>query len=315
VIQGDQFILAAGTIEISRLLLHAAAVSDWDCPWRDNTNVGAYFQDHLGGRIAAVHPCDRRRFLDVFCTMVWDNQKYQPKLRLTNETLDRTRILNIQGMFAFESDVSENLIYLKQFLKAAIYSRRFSGARDLFRNVRACGKYLAPLMWKYIVDHRVFVPSSSKISLIMQGEQTPLRESRIRIDPARVDANGLPRAILDWRLGTEELRSIRDFAVRCDRALRAAGLAQLGIPEELDKGEERFLDSLCDANHPSGGACMGTSEQDGVVDRNLRVFGTTNLYVAGSATFRTTGNANTTFTALTLVTRLVDHLTSRHAIR
>src|SRR5262245_47898480 len=34
-IGGDRFILAAGTIEISRLLLHAAGTPDWDCPWRD----------------------------------------------------------------------------------------------------------------------------------------------------------------------------------------------------------------------------------------------------------------------------------------
>jgi len=53
---------------------------------------------------------------------------------------------------------------------------------------------------------------------------------------------------------------------------------------------------------------MGTSESDGVVDSDLRVFGTDNLYVAGASTFRTASNANTTFTALALGTRLVDHL-------
>lgn len=58
---------------------------------------------------------------------------------------------------------------------------------------------------------------------------------------------------------------------------------------------------------------MAESERDGVVDRNLRVFGTRNLYVAGAASFRTTSNANVTFTALAFVTRLVDHLTSQSA--
>jgi choline dehydrogenase-like flavoprotein len=55
---------------------------------------------------------------------------------------------------------------------------------------------------------------------------------------------------------------------------------------------------------------MGQSALDGVVDRNLCVFGTRNLYVAGAASFRTTGNANVTFTALAFVTRLIDHLTT-----
>lgn len=312
-IEGNRFILAAGTIEISRLLLHAGATSDWECPWRDNTNVGAYFQDHLGGRIASVHPHDKRLFFDTFCTIVWSSHKYQPKVRLTNETLERTRILNIQGVFAFESSIEENLVYLKQFLKAAINSRRISGLGDLISNLRACGRYLVPLMWKYVVDNRVFVPGTSKISLVMQGEQMPLPESRIRIDPSKLDASGLPKAILDWRLGGEELPSIREFALRCDRALRGAGVAYLEIPEDLINLEPCFLTMLRDTNHQAGGARMGASERDGVVDRNLRVFGTENLYVAGAATFRTTSNANTTFTALTFVTRLIDHLTSEDA--
>jgi len=70
----------------------------------------------------------------------------------------------------------------------------------------------------------------------------------------------------------------------------------------------QFLTTLRDNYHHVGGARMGQTEADGVVDRNLRIFGTTNLYVAGAATFRTASNANTTFTALALVTRLVDHL-------
>jgi choline dehydrogenase-like flavoprotein len=54
---------------------------------------------------------------------------------------------------------------------------------------------------------------------------------------------------------------------------------------------------------------MADSPERGVVDRNLRVFGTENLYVTGAGTFPTTSNANTTFTAVTFTTRLVDHLT------
>jgi choline dehydrogenase-like flavoprotein len=313
-IEGDHFILAAGTIETTRLLLHAARSREWECPWRDNTNIGVYFQDHLGGTIASVHPHDRRRFFETFCTIVVGGHKYQPKVRLTNAALEQARILNIQGQFTFESAVSENLVYLKQFVKAAIYSRKISGTADLMRNVRACARYLVPLMWKYIVENRVFVPSGSKISLVMQGEQTPIRESRIGIDPSKVDRYGLPGVVLEWRLGGHELTSIREFALRCDRALRHAELGYLKIPEALISLDEGFLGTLRDANHQSGGARMGASELDGVVDRDLRVFGTTNLYVAGPAVFRTTSNANTMFTALALVTRLVDHITGEHEV-
>jgi choline dehydrogenase-like flavoprotein len=307
-VEGDRFILAAGTIEICRLLLHGAATPGWDCPWRDNANVGAYFQDHLVGRIASVHPIDKRRFFDTFCNFIWSGNKYQPKIRLTNETLERTHILNIQGTFLFESSISENLVFLKQFLRAAIHSRKITGIGSLFKNLRACGKHLLPLMWKYVVENRIFVPSTSKISFGIQSEQTPLRESRITIDSSVTDVSGLPKVILDWKAGSEELASIREFAIRCDRALRAAGLAHITVVDDLANSEPGFIGMLHDIYHQTGGARMAESQEDGVVDRNLRVFGTRNLYVAGAASFRTTSNANVTFTALAFVTRLIDHL-------
>ena len=313
VVPGDRFILAAGTVEISRLLLHAARSTTWECPWRENSSVGAYFQDHIGGTLAAVRAADRRRLFDVFCTMHWLGHKYQPKTRLANHAREESKHLSIHGWLGFDSSVSENLVYLKQFLKAAIYSRRISDVRGFVQNLRACGQYLVPLMWKYAVDHRVFVPSNSRISLVAQCEQVPLRESRITIDPARTDSNGLPAAVLDWRVGGEELASMRDFARRFDRALRTTGWGSLEIPGDLEGLEPRFLDTLRDTNHQSGGARMGFSEHDGVVDRNLKVFGTRNLYVAGSATFRTSSGANSTFTALAFVTRLLDHLDDHRA--
>lgn len=307
-VEGDRFILASGTIEISRLLLHAAATPGWECSWRSNENIGAYFQDHPVGRVASIEVLDRRRFFQTFSTIVWSGHKFQPKIRLTNETLQQSRVMNMHAMMSFESSVGENLVYLKQFLKAALYSRKLGSVGDLIKNLRACGQHLVPLMWKYMMDNRILVPSNSKTSLVVQSEQTPLRNSRISIDPAVVDGTGLPKVILDWKVGTEELNSIRDFAVRCDKSLRAAGLARLVIAEDLLKLEPRFMDTLRDNYHHVGGARMGENERDGVVDRNLRVFGTNNLYVVGAATFRTTSNANTTLTALALATRLVEHL-------
>jgi choline dehydrogenase-like flavoprotein len=309
-VHGDRFILASGTIEICRLMLHAAATPGWDCPWRNNPNVGAYFQDHFVGRAGSIQPADSRRFFNTFCNFVSAGHKFQPKIRLKNDTLESVRILNVQGTICFESSVSENLVFLKQFLKAAIYSRKFTGMGDLFRNLVACAKHLPPLMWKYVIENRIFVPSSSKISFGIQTEQVPLRDSKITIDSSVKDPFGLPKVILDWKNSEEELRSIREFVIRCDKALREAGLASLTISEELMNLNPSFLDKLSDVYHHTGGVRMAESESDGVVDRNLCVFGTENLYVLGASTFRTTSNANTTFLALTLTTRLVDHLSS-----
>ena len=147
---------------------------------------------------------------------------------------------------------------------------------------------------------------------MIQAEQTPCKESRITIDPSVIDENGLPRVILDWQFFEEDLLAIKQFTVRADRALRKAGLAQLKIIDDLYEDAPSFMQSLHDTYHQSGGALMGTSDQDGIVNRNLKVFGTENLYVAGSSTFRTGSGANSVFTALAFATRLVAHLTSNH---
>lgn len=307
-ISGGEFILASGTIEIARLLLHAAQQTEWPAPWRGNDNVGRYFQDHIGGRVGEARYLDRKRFLDLFSHIVLRGSKFQPKLRLRNEVLEKEHVLNMHAMLHFESSISENMVFLKQFVKAAIYSRKISGLGGLLKNMIACGRHLPPLMWRYMVNNRVFVPSGSKISFMLQSEQTPLRDSRITIDPSVQDAYGLPKVILDWKLGREEFPAMRDFSIRCQEALQEAGLAELQILKGLLEQDPQFFRTLEDNYHHVGGARMGWSEADGVVDKDLKVFGTDNLYVLGAATFRTTSNANTTFVAFSLATRLAERL-------
>ncbi len=308
-IGGDTVILAAGTIENARLLLHAAQDSGWDAPWRGNPNVGRFFQDHLGGKIAAFQPTDKRGFFRMFSNVVYQGRKFQPKIRMRNDVQMQQQLYNTQVFFAFESEVSEHMVYLKQFLRAALYNRKLTGIGDMVRNAFGMARYLVPLMWKYVWDHRVFVPSTAKILMHVQAEHAPRAESAIRIDPCAVDAYGLPRVILDWRLGGNELTSLRAFAVQIQTALESRGVGQLKVEEDLLAMNPRFLDKLGDTYHQAGGTNMAASERDGVVDKDLRVFGTENLYVAGAGVFPTTSNANTTFTALTFTTRLIEHLT------
>ena len=56
---------------------------------------------------------------------------------------------------------------------------------------------------------------------------------------------------------------------------------------------------------------MAESAEHGVVDPNLRVFGTQNLFALGAATFPSGSFANPTLTALALAVLLSDHLTLR----
>jgi choline dehydrogenase-like flavoprotein len=63
--------------------------------------------------------------------------------------------------------------------------------------------------------------------------------------------------------------------------------------------------------HHIGTARMGADERTSVVDGNCRVHSVHNLYVAGSAVFPTSGQANPTLTLIALSLRLADHLRRR----
>jgi choline dehydrogenase-like flavoprotein len=56
---------------------------------------------------------------------------------------------------------------------------------------------------------------------------------------------------------------------------------------------------------------MADDARHGVVDRDCRVHGVDNLYIAGSSVFPTAGFANPTLTILALTLRLAEHLRRR----
>jgi len=314
-IEARTFVIAAGTIETSRLLLAAAEDPQFDCPWRTNRNVGCYFQDHLTGRIGVVHPIDKRRLSNLFCTIHWKGRKYQPKFRFSEEYQRAHGLLGVQGIVTFEGSVSEHLTYLKQFLKASLRSRKVTGVADAFKHALASARHLPPLMWTYVRHHRIGMPSGARTILYAQSEQAPLLRSQIRLDRERRDEYGLPRAILDWQVDVDaELTAVREFALKADAALREAGLARVEIDERLLARDSRYVDGMHDTWHQCGGAVVGLTESDGVVDRDLMVFGTSNLYVCGASTFPTNGEANVTFLAMALATRLAKHLAAQASL-
>ena len=60
------------------------------------------------------------------------------------------------------------------------------------------------------------------------------------------------------------------------------------------------------AHHPAGTARMADDPKQGVVDRNCRVHGVSNLYVASSAVFTTGGCAPPTLIIIAMAVRVVD---------
>jgi choline dehydrogenase-like flavoprotein len=73
--------------------------------------------------------------------------------------------------------------------------------------------------------------------------------------------------------------------------------------------EDRLPEAMLrDVYHQAGGLIMGSDRRSGVVDRDCRVFGSDNLFVASAAVFPTNSFSNITFTIMALAVRIADQL-------
>jgi len=142
--------------------------------------------------------------------------------------------------------------------------------------------------------------------LNLRAEQLPNPDSRVRLG-SRTDRLGLPVVEVDWRLTQAD----REGAARVLRLIAAevgrAGAGRVVLSRTALDPTGMFQTG----NHHMGTTRMDPDPALGVVDTDLRVHGTDNLYVVGSAVFPTTGYANPTLTLVALAHRLADHLRSR----
>lgn len=153
-------------------------------------------------------------------------------------------------------------------------------------------------------------------TVLLTGEQIPSAESRILLSSEN-DELGLPRIKLDWRIVDEDAVAMREAAMEFGRYLVQSDMGRLKINPLLLNGGNPMQgwtelgSALGAAGHQMGGARMSHSAADGVVDRDCRVWGLDNLYVAGSAVFRTSGHPPPTLTITQLALRLSDTLDRR----
>lgn len=137
-------------------------------------------------------------------------------------------------------------------------------------------------------------------------EQAPRPDNRVRLDP-EVDEHGLRRARVEWRLGPLDVTTMVVFHGLLREGLRRAGLGELSSPIADGSGLEEFP-ITGDASHHMGTTRMGDDPASSVVDRDCRVHGMANLFVAGSSVFPTGGYSNPMATLAALAIRLADHL-------
>ncbi len=299
-------VLANGTIEICRLLMSEPATGR-RYPWSANPWLGQAFLDHIDCDAGEVKLADKRRFLSVFENAVIGRLKYAPKLHITSTAQEDHRIGDVAGHFVFQSSIDENLTNLKIFARGILRGRLETKAlRNPLKLLGGLG-FAIPMAIRYLRYRRVHSGLNAGVLLRITAEQLPTTRSRIRLRNDR-DAYGLPNVDVDWQIVPGDMETLARAAELIDEYLQANGLGSVSMTPALKQRDPAFLAGADDANHHMGGARMAASADDGVVDSDLRVFGSQNLFVAGAAVYPSSGFANPTFTAMALGQRLAERL-------
>jgi hypothetical protein len=307
--RAKRFIFAAGTIGNAQFFLSNRREG---VPWRDNDHIGAYFQDHLYGRVARLDVLDHARFRRQFENGFALGVKLQPKLRATG-ALRAAMQTGACGEIEFRSDLTARMTDLKTLMRGFRGGISGSALSLLPRSAWRVGGSLLPVALRYVKDRRILAFYERGVDLHVQSEQWPIARSAIRIAGREPGPNGLLPVAVDWQVDGRELASIRRFVNACHRYFEDSGLARVTIDAALTTDEAQFLSRARDTYHQCGGMCMSTLPNDGVTDPSARVWNTNNVYVAGACLLPSSSYANCTFTALALGLRLADHLAHAEA--
>lgn len=306
-ISGRQFVFCNGTLEIIRFFLSTAKLSD--VPWKDNSLIGQFYQDHPCGKIATAELIDEERFRNFFENAFTSGiVKLTSKLRLRPESrVDGD--LGISGFFSFRSDIQDQLGNIKWLIRSLRSGAQSSSIASLPRDMLALLRMFAPIALRFVRDRRVMAFFDRSIDFMVQCEQRPIRKSQVRLGSERHPSSGLFAIDIDWQVeALEVVQTVNKFAQAADEYLRKHGIARLNIDERVRSNDVGFLKDMYDFNHQAGGMCMSGSRETGVVDADCRVWGSSNVYVGGASVFPTSSHANTTFTALALAARLASTL-------
>ena len=155
--------------------------------------------------------------------------------------------------------------------------------------------------------------SVANCSLFVRSEQAPNPDSRVMLDE-RKDRLRRSRARLSWQTLEQDWRSVVRFGSAVgDELERAFDLrVRLEISERdpwpWPPADPAVSSRPTWAHHHIGTTRMSADSTTGVVDPDCRVWGTENVFVAGSSVFPTSGFANPTFTIVALALRLADRL-------
>jgi choline dehydrogenase-like flavoprotein len=299
----NRFVLCMGAIESCRLLLHPAAGGAAP-PWNRQGLVGKHYQDHVSCVAADVLIRDPVRAQTYFDYVSISGFRFQPKLKLSRAEQEALQTLDVCGFMLFSSGENDDLALAFETYRL-LKTKRFKklSARRLAHFV----KHFHKLAWHRLPYSRSFSAKTDTCKLCVNSEQLPLAEGCVDLS-AEVDALGLRRPRVRWKMSELELYSIRRYVGVIAEVFDNKGWGQIVPQAYLFSDDALMSDRFEDIYHHMGGTRMGLEAANSVVDPSLKIHGTRNAYVCSTSVFPCAGFVNPTHTLIALALRLAHHL-------
>jgi choline dehydrogenase-like flavoprotein len=300
------FVMAAGGLETPRLLL--ASNQQWPAGLGNHTGVvGRFFMEHprfVAGFLAPTGTQPNPRFYSEHQT---GRERLQGYLGSAREFQQTEGLLDVQitleQVYDVPRDVSDSAGYVTDLVT------------DLgsWERVAIPGSPV-PVPYPEVIRRAQSDPKETynalrrkldTVRVTTRIEQAPNPDSRVTLIRER-DKLGMHRIALNWRLSQIDKRNVNRTLALFGAEVGRAGIGRLKILHGED--EAGWPADTAGGWHLMGTTRMSNDPKRGVVDRDCRVHGVSNLYIAGSSVFPTAGGATPTLTLVALTLRLARHL-------
>src|SRR5690606_26488761 len=280
--------------------------------------VGRYFMDHprlQSGSIRWTRDWSRNKLYDIKyhymnSSVAAHGTHIASQLALMPQVLEREKLLNARVWFSsiFPGEGSEGALALYR-CKQALLQKEQAGWRlsdDLRKMIANPVDTFAYGMTRFF--HPRMLIRGVRFQIIAEPE--PIPDSRVTLSPVHKDKLGIPRVRVDWQLSDLVRRTFDRTLALVAQELRLGGVAEVELDPPIEGGEWPATLEKEGTWHHMGTTRMHDSPRQGVVDRDCKVHGMSNLYVAGSSVFPTAGANFPTITIAALTLRLSEHVMS-----
>lgn len=315
-VSARMFVLATGGIENPRLLLSSNKVQT-EGLGNGNDLVGRFFMEHprlQSGRIKFSKKWSRNKLYDIKyhymnSAVAAHGTHIAAQMALLPEVLERERLLNaviwFSSIFPGEGSAGAQALFR---CKQALLKKEQAGWKLGDDLLTMAANPIDTVGYGFT---RLFHPRALiqgvKFQIIVEPEPDP--DSRVMLSSTKTDRLGMRRVQVDWRL-TDRVRRTFDKTMEmlADDMLQSGVADDVTLDPKIEGGEWPSTMEKEGTWHHMGTTRMHDSPTQGVVDRNCRVHGVNNLFVAGSSVFPTAGANFPTITIAALALRLSEHM-------